>query len=172
MDWLRERQPRLEKQLAARPLAAGAVVLCEVTSTYFDGRACSLADFGHLRDDKRDKLQIVFGLLCNREGCPVAVAVCEGHTAAPMTLAPQRQKLRQRVGLSRVVLVGDRGWLTEARIRAALQPVAGWAWITALRALAVQQLVSTGALPLALFDQRDWAPCTASDYPGKRLVGG
>jgi transposase len=171
MDWLRERQPRLEKHLAARHLAAGALVLCDVTSTYFEGRACSLADFGHSRDGKRDKLQIVFGLLCNREGCPVAVEVFEGNTADPMTLAPQLQKLRQRFGLSRVVLVGGRGLLTEARIRDELQPVAGWAWITALRASAVQQLVSTGALPLSLFDQRDWAPCTSSDYPGERLVG-
>jgi hypothetical protein len=171
MDWLLERQPRLEKQLAARHLAAGALVLCDVTSTYFEGRACSLADFGHARDGKRDKLQIVFGLLCNREGCPVAVEVCEGNTADPMTLAPQLQKLRQRFGLSRVVLVGDRGLLTEARLRDELQPVAGLAWITALRASAVQQLVSTGALPLSLFDQRDLAQIPSPDYPGERLVG-
>lgn len=171
MDWLLERQPRLEKQLAARHLAAGALVLCDVTSTYFEGRACSLAAFGYSRDGKRDKLQIVFGLLCNREGCPVAVEVFKGNTADPMTLAPQLQKLRQRFGLSRVVLVGDRGLLTEARIRNELQPVAGLAWITALRASAVQQLVSTGALPLSLFDHCDVAQITSPDYPGERLVG-
>lgn len=171
MDWLLERQPRLEKQLAARHLAAGALVLCDVTSTYFEGRACSVADFGHSRDGKRDKVQIVFGLLCNREGCPVAVEVFKGNTADPMTLAPQLQKLRQRFGLSRVILVGDRGLLTEARIRNELQPVAGLAWITALRASAVQQLVSTGALSLSLFAQRDVAQITSPDYPGERLVG-
>ena len=171
MDWLLERQQRIEKQLAATHLAVGALVLCDVTSTYFEGRACPLADFGHSRDGKRDKLQIVFGLLCNREGCPVAVEVFEGNTADPRTLAPQIHKLRQRFGLSRVVLVGDRGLLTEARIRDELKPVAGLEWITALRAPAVQQLVTTGALQPSLFDQRDLAPLTSPDYPGERLVG-
>ena len=170
MDWLLDRQPRLEKQLAARHLEVGALVLCDVTSTYFEGRACALADFGHSRDGKRDKLQIVFGLLCTRAGCPVAVEVFEGNTADPMTLAPQLQKLRQRFGLSRVVLVGDRGLLTEARIRDELKPVTGWGWITALRASAVQQLVSTGALQLSLFDQCDVVQITSPDYPGERLV--
>jgi transposase len=147
------------------------LVLCDVTSTYFEGRACSLADFGHSRDGKRDKLQIVFGLLWNREGCPVAVEVFEGNTADPMTLAPQLHKLRQRFGLGQVILVRDRGLLTEARIRDELQPVAGLAWITALRASAVQQLVNTGALQLSLFDHRDWTQLTSPDYPGERLVG-
>ena len=170
MDWLLERQPQIEKQLAALHLAAGALVLCDVTSTYFEGHACPLADFGHSRDGKRDQLQIVFGLLCNQAGCPVAVEVFEGNTADPMTLAPQIQKLRQRFGLTRVVLVGDRGLLTEARIRDELKPVEGLEWITALRASAVKQLVSTGALQLSLFDQRDLAQITSPDYPGERLV--
>ena len=170
MDWLLERQGRIETQLAARHLVDGSLVLCDVTSTYFEGRACPLAHLGHSRDDKRGTLQIVFGLLCNREGCPVAVEVFDGHTADPMTLAPQIDKLRQRFGLSRVVLVGDRGLLTEARIRDELQPVAGLAWITALRSAAIQQLVSTGALQLSLFDQRDLAQITSPDYPGERLV--
>ena len=130
----------------------------------------SLAHVGHARDDKRGTLQIVCGLLCNREGCPVAVEVFDGKTADPMTLAPQIDKVRQRFGLSRVVLVGDRGLLTEARIRDELQPVVGLDWITALRSAAIQQLVSTGALQLALFDQRDWAQITSPDYPGERLV--
>jgi transposase len=125
---------------------------------------------GYSRDDKRGTLQIVFGLLCNREGCPVAVEVFDGNTADPMTLAPQIDKLRQRFGLSRVVLVGDRGLLTEARIRDELQPVAGLDWITALRSSAIQQLVSTGTLQLSLFDQRDLAQITSPDYPGERLV--
>ena len=170
MDWLLERQGRIETQLAARHLVDGSLVLCDVTSTYFEGRACPLAHLGHSRDDKRGTLQIVFGLLCNREGCPVAVEVFDGNTADPMTLAPQIDKLRQRFGLSRVVLVGDRGLLTEARIRDELQPVAGLAWITALRSAAIQQLVSTGALQLSLFDQRDLAQITSPDYPGERLV--
>jgi Transposase DDE domain len=170
MDWLLARQPQIEKQLAALHLAAGPLVLCDVTSTYFEGRACPLADFGHSRDGKRDQLQIVFGLLCNQQGCPVAVEVFEGNTADPMPLAPQIHKLRQRFGLARLVLVGDRGLLTEARIRDELKPVEGLAWITALRASAVKQLVSTGALQLSLFDQRDWAQITSPDYPGERLV--
>jgi transposase len=145
-------------------------VLCDVTSTYFEGRACPLAHLGHSRDDKRGTLQIVFGLLCNREGCPIAVEVFDGNTADPRTLAPQIDKLRQRFGLSRVVLVGDRGLLTEARIRDELQAVAGLDWVTALRSSASQQLVSTGAWQLSLFDQRDLAQMTSPDYPGERLV--
>jgi Transposase DDE domain len=170
MDWLLERQGRIEQQLAARHLVDGSLVLCDVTSTYFEGRACPLAHLGYSRDDKRGTLQIVFGLLCNCEGCPVAVEVFDGYTADPMTLAPQIDKLRQRFGLSRVVLVGDRGLLTEARIRDELQPVAGLDWITALRSSAIQQLVSTGTLQLSLFDQRDLAQITSPDYPGERLV--
>jgi Transposase DDE domain len=170
MDWLFERQERIEKQLAARHLEDGSLVLCDVTSTYFEGRTCPLAHLGYSRDDKRGTWQIVFGLLCNRAGCPVAVEVFDGNTADPMTVAPQIAKLRQRFGLSRMVLVGDRGLLTEARIRDELQPVAGLDWITALRSSAIQQLVSTGALQLSLFDQRDLAQITSPDYPGERLV--
>ena len=170
MDWLLERQERIEKPLAARHLEDGSLVLCDVTSTYFEGRTCPLAHLGYSRDDKRGTLQIVFGLLCNRTGCPVAVEVCDGNTADPMTVAPQIAKLRQRFGLARIVLVGDRGLLTEARIRDELQPVAGLDWITALRSSAIQQLVSTGALQLSLFDQRDLAQITSPDYPGERLV--
>ena len=170
MDWLLERQERIEKQLAARHLEDGSLVLCDVTSTYFEGRTCPLAHLGYSRDDKRGTLQIVFGLLCNYAGCPVAVEVFDGNTADPMTVAPQIAKLRQRFGLSRIVLVGDRGLLTEARIRDELQPVAGLDWITALRSSAIQQLVSTGALQLSLFDQRDLAQITSPDYPGERLV--
>src|SRR5215475_4959873 len=170
MDWLFERQERIEKQLAARHLEDGSLVLCDVTSTYFEGRTCPLAHLGYSRDDKRGTLQIVFGLLCNRAGCPVAVEVFDGNTADPMTVAPQIAKLRQRFGLSRMVLVGDRGLLTEARMREELRPMAGLDWITALRSSAIQQLVSTGALQLSLFDQRDLAQITSPDYPGARLV--
>jgi hypothetical protein len=170
MDWLLERQGHLEQQLAARHLVDGSLVLCDVTSTYFEGRACPLAHLGYSRDDKRGTLQIVFGLLCNREGCPVAVEVFDGHTADPMTVAPQIDKLRQRFGVSRVVLVGARGLLTEARIRDELPPGAGLDWITALRSSAIQQLVSTGTVQLALANPRDLAQITSPDYPGERLV--
>ncbi len=169
MDWLVARQPRVEAKLARRHLAEGALVLYDVTSTYFEGRTCPLAQFGHNRDGKRDKLQIVFGLLCNAEGCPVAVEVFEGQTGDPTTLAPQVQKLRARFGVERVVLVGDRGLITAARISKDLQP-AGLAWITALRASAIRHLVEQGTLQLSLFDERDLAEITSPDYPGERLI--
>jgi len=122
MDWLLPRQEAIEQALAQRHLAEHTLVLYDVTSTYFEGRTCPLARFGHPRDGKKDKLQIVVGLMCNAEGCPVAVEVFEGNTADPKTLTLQIQKLRQRFRLQRVVLVGDRGMLTEARIDKELRP--------------------------------------------------
>ena len=169
LDWLLPRQARLEAALARRHLAEGTLVLYDVTSTYFEGRTCPLAQHGHARGGKRGKLQIVFGLLTNAEGCPVAVEVFAGNTADPRTLAPQVQKVRQRFGLQHVVWVGDRGVLTDARLRAELQP-AGLDWITALRAPAIRQLVEAGALQLSLFDERDLAEITAPAYPGERLI--
>jgi hypothetical protein len=144
-------------------------VLYDVTSTYFEGRTCPLAQYGHNRDGKRDKVQVVFGLLCTAEGCQVAVEVFDGHTGDPTTLAPQVQKLQARFGVERVVLVGDRGLITAARIRKDLQP-AGLAWIMALRASAIRHLVEQGALQLSLFDERDLAEITSPDYPGERLI--
>ena len=129
MDWLLERQGTIEKRLARRHLSDGALVLYDLTSTYFEGRCCPLAKRGYSRDGRRDKLQIVFGLLCNREGCPVAVEVFDGNTADPNTVGVHIEKLRQRFALSRVVLVGDRGMLTEARIREEVAP-AGFDWIS------------------------------------------
>jgi transposase len=169
MDWLLARQARVEAKLARRHLRDGALVLYDVTSTYFEGRTCPLARHGHNRDRKRDKLQIVFGLLCNGEGCPVAVEVFDGHTGDPTTLAPQVHKLCERFGVQRVVMVGDRGLITETRIREDLRP-AGLAWITALRATAIRQLVEQGALQLSVFDERDLAEITSPDYPGERLI--
>ena len=169
MDWLLARQARVEAKLARRHLAEGALVLYDVTSTYFEGRTCPLAQFGHNRDGKRDKVQIVFGLLCNAEGCPVAVEVFNGHTGDPTTLAPQVQKLQERFGVEWVVLIGDRGLITEARIRKDLQP-AGLAWITALRTTAIRHLVEQGTLQLSLFDERDLAEISSPDYPGERLI--
>lgn len=170
MDWLLTRQARVEQALARRHLTDGGLVLYDVTSTYFEGRKCPLAKFGHSRDGRRDKLQIVFGLLTNGDGCPVAVEVFEGNTGDPKTLPAQIQKLRERFALARVVLVGDRGMLTDARLREDLRPIEGLDWITALRAPAIQALVVSGALQLSLFDQRDLAEITHPDYPGERLI--
>jgi transposase len=170
MDWLLARQESIENALAKRHLADGTLVLYDVTSTYFEGRACPLAKLGHSRDGRKDKLQIVVGLLTNGEGCPVAVEVFEGNTGDPKTLASQVSKLRERFGLKRVVLVGDRGMITDARIREELSPVEGLDWITSLRAPAIAALVASGSLQLSLFDQKDLAEIRDPAYPGERLV--
>ena len=170
MDWLGERQAEIEKKLAKRHLEDGALVLYDVSSTYFEGVCCPLGQLGHSRDGKKDKLQIVFGLLCNRAGCPVAVEVFEGNTADPKTLGSQIEKLRHRFKLSRVVLVGDRGMITEARIREEIKPIEGLDWITALRAPAIRQLVEAGKIQLSLFDERDLAEIQSPEYPGERLI--
>jgi len=169
MDWLLARQERIEKALARRHLAEHTLVLYDVTSTYYEGRTCPLARFGHDRDGKKNKLQIVFGLLCNAEGCPVAVEVFEGNTADPKTLAKQIEKIQKRFGLTRVVLVGDRGMLTEARITQELRPN-GLDWITALRAPAIRALAEAGVVQLSLFDEQDLAEITSPAYPGERLA--
>jgi len=169
LDWLTQRQDRIERRLARRKLEDGALVLYDLTSTWLEGRHCDLAARGYNRDGKKGKLQIVFGLLCAADGCPVAVEVFEGNTADPATLASQIDKLRKRFGLSRVVLVGDRGMITEARIKEDLKP-SGLDWITALRAPAIRKLVEGGSLQLDLFDERDMAEITSADYPGERLV--
>ena len=169
MDWLLPRQPAIEQALARRHLAEQTLVLYDVTSTYFEGRTCPLARFGHSRDGRKDKLQIVFGLLCNAAGCPVAVEVFDGNTADPKTLTEQIEKIQQRFGLQRVVVVGDRGMLTAARIERELRPK-GLDWITALRAPAIRALADAGVVQPSLFDERDLAEITAPAYPGERLV--
>jgi hypothetical protein len=170
MDWLLPRQERIEARLAERHLRDGTLVLYDVTSTYFEGVTCPLAQRGHSRDAKKGKLQIVLGLLCQVEGCPVAVEVFEGNVADPSTLSSQIRKVRHRFGVQRVVLVGDRGMLTEARIREELSPVDGLEWITALRAPAIRKLVRAGHLAASLFDERDLGEITSPEYPGERLV--
>jgi hypothetical protein len=170
LDWLVERQGRIESKLAKKHLADGTLLLYDVTSTYFEGRACPLAAHGHSRDQKKGKLQIVFGLLCTAEGCPLAVEVFPGNTSDPQTLASAIDKARERFGLRRVVLVSDRGLLTEARIEAELRPVEGLEWITALRAPAIRKLVEEGELQLSLFDRRDLAEITSAAHPGERLI--
>lgn len=169
MDWVFARQGRIEDRLAKRHLSAATLVLYDVSSTYFEGRCCPLAKLGHSRDERRGNPQIVFGLLANAEGCPVAVEVFEGNTADPKTVASQVSKLRHRFKLERIVMVGDRGMLTSARIREDLQPE-GIDWITALRAPQIQALVTAGALQLSLFDQRDLAEISHPDFPGERLI--
>ena len=170
LDWLLAQQPKIEAKLARRHLGDGTLVLYDVTSTYLEGRCCPLARFGHSRDGKPNKLQIVFGVLCARDGCPIAVEVFAGNSADPSTLKTQIDKLRQRFGLRRVVLVGDRGMITQARITEELQP-AGLDWITALRAPAIQALArEDGPLQISLFDERDLVEITSPDYPGERLI--
>jgi Transposase DDE domain len=169
LDWLGARQGAIETALARRHLKEGALVLYDVSSSWLEGRCCELARFGYSRDGKKGKLQIVYGLLCAADGCPVAVEVFAGNTADPMTLATQIAKLKARFGLSRVVLVGDRGMITSARIRDELKP-AGLDWITALRAPQIRALLDTGAFQLSLFDERDLAEITAPEFPGERLV--
>jgi hypothetical protein len=170
LDWLAAQQPKIEAKLARRHLGEGTLVLYDVTSTYLEGRCCPLARFGYSRDGKANKMQIVFGVLCTREGCPIAVEVFSGNTADPTTLKVQIDKLRQRFGLHQVVLVGDRGMITQARITEELQP-AGLDWITALRAPDIQALAKDdGPLQLSLFDERDLAEITSPDYPGERLI--
>jgi transposase len=169
LDWLVGQQERIERALARRHLRHGTLVLYDVTSTYFEGRTCPLAKLGYSRDGKRHKLQIVFGLLCTAEGCPVAVEVFEGNVGDPSTLQGQISKLKQRFDLDRVVLIGDRGMITEARIEETVKP-AGLNFITALRAPAIRSLAEAGTIQLSLFDQRDLAEITSPDYPHERLV--
>jgi DDE family transposase len=169
LDWLLSRQDRIEQALARRHLANGTLVLYDVTSTYFEGRTCPLARYGYSRDDKPNKLQIVFGLLCAADGCPVAVEVFEGNAGDPTTLAGQVDKLKRRFGITRIIVVGDRGLITSARIDILLKP-AGLDWITALRAPAIKALMAEGSLQLSLFDERDLAEINSPDFPGERLI--
>ena len=169
IDWLGERQAAIESALASKHLSDGTLVLYDVSSSYLEGRCCELARLGYNRDGKTGKLQIVYGLLCAPDGCPVAIEVFEGDTGDPTTLAAQIDKIKARFALKHVVLVGDRGMITQARIDADIAP-AGLDWITALRAPAIRALVEAGELQLSLFDQRDMAAITSPDYPGERLI--
>jgi transposase len=171
LDWLLERQARIEHGLARRHLEDGVLVLYDVSSSYFEGRCCPLAHYGHSRDHRKDRPQIVYGLLCTREGLPIAVEVFDGNTADPSTLSAQVEKVKDRFGISRVVVVGDRGMITSARIRDDLR-TANLDWITCLRAPAVQALAAeNGPLQLSLFDDRDLAEISAPElFPGERLI--
>src|SRR5689334_8491416 len=169
MDWLAARQEQIQDTLAARHLAGGTMVLYDVSSAAFEGRTCPLGAIGHPKDGVRGRLQIVYGLLASKDGIPVAIEVLAGITGDPTTVASQVEKLKDRFGLTRVVLVGDRGMLTAARLREDVAP-AHLVWITALRAPQVKALVRDGDLQLTLFDQADLAEITSPDFPGERLV--
>jgi Transposase DDE domain len=168
MDWLLARQERIEKKLAARHLHAGGLVLYDVSSSSYEGRPCPLARFGHNRDGDKGLPSIVYGVMTNGAGCPVAVEVYAGNTGDPKTVSDQVEKLRGRFGLARVVMVGDRGMLTPPQIDNLKQP--GLGWITALTSGAIRKLVEKGALQLSLLDQKNLAEITAPDYPGERLM--
>lgn len=170
MDWLTERQDAIEGVLAARHLEPGGLVLFDLSSSWLEGRTCPLAARGYSRDGKKGTLQITYGVVATREGCPVAVEVFPGNTADPRAFIAAVEKVRERFGLSQVVMVGDRGMITNARIDA-LKQTAGMGWITALRAPAVKALAKDdGPLQLSLFDEANLAEITHPDYPGERLI--
>ena len=169
MDWLAGRQQRIQDALAARHLAGGTLVLYDVSSAAFEGRTCPLGAIGHPKDGVRGRLQIVYGLLTSRDGIPVAIEVFAGNTGDPATVAAQVTRVKDRFGIAKVVLAGDRGMLTAARLREDVAPAA-LDWITALRAPQVKKLVRGGDLQLTLFDTQDLAEITSPDFPGERLV--
>ncbi len=169
MDWLLERQPAIEKKLAARHLREGGLALYDLSSSYFEGRCCPLAKIGYSRDGKRNTLQVNYGLLTNRAGCPVAISVYEGNTADASTLSDQVQLLRENFGLERLVLVGDRGMISHKAING-LRSLEGLDWITALKSSQIRALAQDGALQLGLFDERNLFEFAHPDYPGERLM--
>jgi len=169
MDWLLERQGGIERKLAARHLGEGSLALYDLSSSYFEGTHCPLGKIGHNRDGKKNKLQVNYGLLSTRTGCPVAVSVYEGNTADAKTLMPQVVKLREDFGLEHLVLVGDRGMISHKAI-GELRELEGLAWITALKSSQIRSLVETEALQLGLFDERNLFELAHPDYPGERLI--
>ena len=169
LDWLLARQPQIEKKLAKRHLSDGSTVLYDVSSSYYEGRRCPLARYGNSKDKKKGKPIIVYGVMTDGEGRPVAMDVYPGHTGDPATVVDQVDKLRRRFGLSRVLLAGDRGMLTQARITALREhPELGW--ISALRTEGIRDLVEGGSLQMSLFDQQNLAEITSPDYPDERLI--
>ncbi len=169
MDWLLERQARIEYKLAAQHLSDGAQVLYDVTSSYYEGHTCPLMQFGHDRDGKRGLPIVVYGVLTDAQGRPIALQAYAGNTGDPRTVPDQVEKLRQRFTLRQVVLVGDRGMLTQTQIDK-LKQYPGLGWISALRSAAIRQLVEGGALQLSLFDERNLAEISSPEFPGERLI--
>lgn len=170
LDWLHEAQPAIERRLARQHLMGATLVLYDLTSTWLTGRCCELAARGHSRDGKRDDPQIVFGLVCTAEGCPIAVEVFKGNTADPATVAAQVTKLKDRFGIAHLAWVGDRGMLTSARIEQVLKPE-GMDWVSSLRAPQIAQLAEEhGPFQPSLFDERNLLELTSQRFPGERLV--
>lgn len=169
LDWLLERQERIEQRLAERYLEPGGLVLYDLSSTYVEGTHCPLAQRGYSRDGRPDRAQVEFGLLTNADGVPVAIEAFAGNTADPATFPAQVEKVQERFGVDEVIWVADRGMLTSAQVTK-LQEVAGARWVTALRAPAIRALVEAGSLQLSLFDEQNLAEVTDPAYPGERLV--
>lgn len=170
MDWLLERQERIEKKLATRHLKEGGLVLYDLSSSYFEGVTCPLAAFGHNRDGKKGKLQVNYGLLTDERGCPVAVSVFEGNKSDGKTLMPQVEMAREKFGIKTLVLIGDRGMISQKRIDDDLRDLDGVDWITALRSASIRKLIDGGQLQLGLFDKRNLFELTHPDFAGERLV--
>jgi len=169
MDWLLERQNRIENKLASRHLKSNALALYDLTSSYFEGETCPLAALGHNRDGKKGKLQVNYGLLTNRKGIPVAVSVFKGNTGDPKTLMPQVEKMRDEFGIDQFVMVGDRGMLTQKQVDE-LRGIDGVDWIGALRPEAIKKLATNGAIQMGLFDERNLFELKHPDFPGERLI--
>jgi hypothetical protein len=169
MDWLLQRQERIQKKLAARHLRAGGLVLYDLSSSYFEGSTCPLAKRGYSRDRKPGTLQVNYGLLTDVRGCPVAVSVHEGNTADSQTFLPELQRLRQSFGITRMVMVGDRGMIAQKAIDD-MREADGIGWITALKSASIRVLIEQGQLQLGLFDERNLLELSSADYPGERLV--
>ena len=169
MDWLLARKQKIENKLAKKHLGTGAAVFYDVTSSYYEGRCCPLARFGHSRDGKRGRPIVVYGVMTDREGRPVSVDVYPGNTGDPSTVVDQVEKLRNRFGLEKLVFVGDRGMLTQAQIDK-VRSYPGIGWVSALRAGQIRQLAEGGSLQMSLFDEHNIAEIEDPQYPGERLV--
>ena len=170
MDWLLTRQDKIETSLADKHLENGSLVLYDVSSSYFEGSCCPLAKRGHDKDHKKSKLIVVYGLLCNKEGCPVAIEVFQGNTGDPSTVKAQIEKLTNRFDLKRIIIVGDRGMLTSARIKEDLKPIEGIDWISALKTPQIRKIMRDNEIEKSLFDQQDIAEITHPDFPDERLM--
>lgn len=170
MDWLLARQNRIENKLAKAHLEEGTLLLYDLSSSYYTGRTPGLVTYGYSRDGKSQFPQIVYGLLCNGQGCPVSIEVFPGNTADPATLSRQIAKVRQRFGIRRVAFVGDRGMITTRRIEEELKGVDGLDWISALRNDAIKKLAEAGDIGPELFDEKNLAEITSPDFPGERLI--
>jgi len=170
MDWLLARQNRIENKLAKAHLQDGTLMLYDVSSSYYTGRCSDLVQYGHNRDGKKGYPQIIYGLLCSRDGCPIAIEVFPGNTGDPKTLDSQIRKLRKRFGIQRVVMVGDRGMITSRRIDDQMRDVEGLDWISALRADQLKKLAAQGTIDTSLFDEQDLAEVQSEDFPGERLI--